>query len=1151
MINYNNNIMSLDENIQYIYLSIFIMLFIVIILFYLKDTNRKHYKLFEEYGETVGGVRSYSTQQLDLDPTTQFYPSEESIVSLRPCEIRFNKNGSSKHIFNDGWKEIATINNNYPGEVNQDLTYPKKILTKEGNNKADFNNFSEESRCFKLKNENNDLNTHKYAENNMISYNKNKYTKLQTIADGNKEYIQMNFNPSLDEQTDYHKYAIDSVCSYTYDNILTPPLNNLVLYRIFMDNENIVQAINKIEINATNNNIFADKPFSLTELLDTSSTSYYYENSSFNFKINKNDKIPGIMIFKFERNLLCDKEEIVSYEKLISDDTKINTVSLINIDNLIAPIPINDTELTRDILDKYRKLVRYYNDKRELIEYYEPIYFNDKKSILDIIRTHIDALIDTLNIPILRNIETKNAELAVLNANRNVFAEKISTIEKYIENIITMDSENYDEETKGFLSKYLKPGKITYQKYIENKILEPIITDTSLSPTLLNARKTINYAFGDNKGQILAMPHFPDAHLISNANRSLTRNGWTIASSLNTITNQGLSAILKDSAKRVKTQTITIIKQQEVVEKVIFYQGTNYNGKIIYEAKQTIWEYVGWMGFGSIIVPEGWTINFYGLKKGRNYYESDYYTSVYNIDKNITHNTYRNTREQGDYVWITCNRRTDCSKPIVKEVQEDTPQNSAYGANGINPEITITMPTVYYISGFEFYGINGLHHISHNARRIEVYGIEQNNRRHLVLKFELSNTAMWNSSQFYKLDRPDNYKQIVFKVISNWGNNTSTKIGSITLYHHPTTTNAKSMSLPTDISVKINGSNRRLPAGDYNMTADIHNKIYTLTHKQTHTRIATLQNANNLAISYDVPKDMSSLLEHNREKVSFNSISNEIREKDKDNLIILTANKNLDTYETYRIRAYVYNNSSYRPNIKLYDASKREINSTKYKIRIDDYPTNRRNVIIILNIYIIVDISITGAIYLKTMRNNNDLFEYNRVSVSNITNAIRKSVNDSKNAKKLDDLRDIFDITEKEDEIDVVKLTLINKSTIRKNKKGNDILNIKRDIVNYEDDVTINRLKKTYNNLSNLGQDDGDISKKVFINEINIDNALIIPGISGISDKSDKVDKYSKYISYQDVDRESRTPSIEKVQSDEIYNIKDYANKYIYFTLKI
>lgn len=1131
MLNYNT--ISLEENMQYIYLSIFIMLFIVIILFYLKETNRKHYKLFEKYGETRGGTQIYSKQQLKLDPTPLFYPSKDATVTLRPCEIRFNKNGSSKYIFKDGWEEIATINNNTI-EKSIDLKYDNKILTKEGANKSDFNNFSEESRCFKLKNEDNDLNAHKYSENALISYNDNKYTTLQTADGSKKEYIQMNFNPSLAEETDYHKYAIESVCSYTYDTILTPPLKNVALYRLFINDENIIQSIDKIEINAANNNIFESRPFSLTELLDTSSANYYYDTNSnaFKFKINKNDKILGITIYKFERNLLCDKEEIISYDNLITDDTKLNTVALINIDKLIEPIVINDTELTADILDKFR--TRVGNN-------YEPKNFADKEKILEIIKNHIDTRIDSLNVPIRKEIVVKYAELKELEKAKNAFANKISTIDKYIINIITIDALNYDPETKNFLNKYLKPGKISYQKYVEKKILEPKINDDKLKATLKDNTMTIDYSFGD-KGQILAMPHFPDAHRIDNASQKLSHGDWTIESSLKTLPNQGLGSIL--STRRLKTQTITTIQKQEVVEKVIFYQGTNYNGRIIYEAKQTIWEYVGWMEFGSIIVPEGWTVNFYGIFKGKNYYQSDYYDSVYKINKNITHNTYRNTRHQGDYVWITCNRNPNCSKPIIKEVQKDISYNSAYGANGINPEITITMSAVNFISGFEFYGINGLYNTSCNAKNIEVYGKYQNAKgawiTTKVLTFVLPNYASWDYSQFYKLDIPGDYKQIVFKIVNNWGDRSSTKIGSITLYHHPITTNAKSMNLPTDIPVKINGINHNLIAGDYNMSADIRNKIYTLTHKQTGRQIAKLANANNLVISYGVPKDMHSLLKHNKDNISYANIKNDIRENDvADNLILLTANKDLDTYETYKIKSYVYNNINYKPNIKLYDSSKKEMSNTKYKVLMDDYPKNK-NVIIVLNIYIIVDISITGAIYLKSTKNNNDLFEYNKKTVRDINTAINKSVQDSKNAKNLDDLKDIFDITDKEDEIDDLELSLVKKSAVKKDAFGKTILSIRRDIEEYIDDITINKLKNTYFNMANIDDLGDDNNAKVYHNEINITEAI----------GAGAGDKYKKYISYQDVPSDLRTPSIEKVQSNEIYDVRDYAKKYIYFTVK-
>ena len=1146
MLNYNT--ISLEENVQYIYLSIFIMLFIVIILFYLKETNQKHYKLFEKYGETRGGTHTYSTQQLELDPAPLFYPSEDATVTLRPCEIRFNKDGSSKYIFKDDWEEIAKINNN-TGKESIDLPYANKTLTKEGANKSDFNNFSEESRCFKLKNSDNNLNAHKYSQNALISYNDNKYTTLQTADRGKKEYIQMNFNPSLTEETDYHKYAIESICSYTYDTILTPPLKNVSLYRLFINDKNIIKSIDKIEINAANNNKFEKIPFSLTELLDTSSTVYYYDtnSNSFKFKINKNDKVVTVTIYLFERNLLCDKEEIISYDKLITDDTKLNTVALINIDKLIEPILIKDTELTVDILDNFRTSVSYYDKNNVFVQYYEPKNFADKEKILEIIKNHIDTRIDSLNVPIKREIVVKKAELVELEKVKNAFADKISTIDKYIINIITVDALNYDEETKNFLNKYLKPGKISYQKYVEKKILEPIINDDKLEATLKNNTKTIDYAFGD-KGQILAMPHFPDAHRIDNASQTLSRGGWTIESSLNTLPNQGLGSIL--STRRLKTQTIVNSRQVPTYRQecsqcgnggVTIYSEPNYQGASVLKTEGG---YDHWqLGLGndvisSIRVPQ----NFYAYM----YYHGNFSGDVMTFYHDVPNLQWMDNNASG--LIVGCFKSCKDVQNGWKTEGVDISYNSAYGANGINPEITITMSAVNFISGFEFYGINELYNTSCNAKNIEVYGKYQNAKgawiTTKVLTFELPNSASWNNSPFYKLDIPGDYKQIVFKIVNNWGDRSSTKIGSITLYHHPITTNAKSMNLPTDIPVKINGINHNLIAGDYNMSADIRNKIYILTHKQTDRQIAKLANANNLVISYGVPKDMHSLLKHNKDNISYAKIKNEIRENDvADNLILLTVNKDLDTYETYKIKAYVYNNIDYRPNIKLYDSSKIEMSNTKYKVLMDDYPKNR-NVIIVLNIYIIVDISITGAIYFKSTRNNNDLFEYNKKNVRDINTAINKSAQDSKNAMNLNDLKDIFDITDKEDEIDDLELSLVKKSAVKKDAFGKTILSIRRDIEEYEDDITINKLKTTYYNMANIDDLSDDNNDKVYHNEININEAL------EITDKSDKEDKYNKYISYQDVPSDLRTPSVEKVQSKEIYNVKDYANKYIYFARK-
>jgi len=172
------------------------------------------------------------------------------------------------------------------------------------------------------------------------------------------------------------------------------------------------------------------------------------------------------------------------------------------------------------------------------------------------------------------------------------------------------------------------------------------------------------------------------------------------------------------------------------------------------------------------------------------------------------------------------------------------------------------------------------------------------------------------------------------------------------------------------------------------------------------------------------------------------------------------------------------------------------------------------------------------------------LLEYNRINVNNIIDAVNQSTDDSINSKNLYDLRDIFNIIDKEDEIADLELLLIQKSAIKKNEFDKTILSIRRDIEEYEDDITINKLKNTYYNMANLDDMSNTNNDKVYHNKINIKNAL------EITDKSDNIEKYNKYISYQDVDSDARTPNIDNAKSNEIYNVKDYANKYIYFTVK-
>ena len=61
---------TIKDNLQYIYLTMFIMIYIVVILFYLKESNKKHYKLFEKFGETREGTNIYSRQNENLEKSS-------------------------------------------------------------------------------------------------------------------------------------------------------------------------------------------------------------------------------------------------------------------------------------------------------------------------------------------------------------------------------------------------------------------------------------------------------------------------------------------------------------------------------------------------------------------------------------------------------------------------------------------------------------------------------------------------------------------------------------------------------------------------------------------------------------------------------------------------------------------------------------------------------------------------------------------------------------------------------------------------------------------------------------------------------------------------------------------------------------------------
>lgn len=1076
------SLFSLDKNAYYIYIILLIIISVIIILYYLNITNNKHGTLYEKYGDTPYSNTEYLKQNIPTDPLPYYYPIQSSTVSLRPCQIRFTSNNSSAYVFEDGWKEFDTITNKDEEGNDVVLNNPYKIFTKNGTSNMMFKNFSEESRCFKLKNDNHFKNTYKYKANDLISYNNYKYTTFTTAENGKKEYMQMNFNPSLND-IQYHNSALDTICSFKYKTVLEPPLQTNMLYRLSIKDD-VVENIEKSYISDNDNSKFLTDDLVMTELLNMESIVYYYENGSFKFKIIKDTTPLNIIVYRFERNLLCSDEEILSYDKLSSDDTKLNTSDLINVEKLLIPTTIDDTGLPYSIINDFKTAKYYYNWRNERVDYDEPIYYKNKGTLLSKFKKYIDDRINALNVPIKNKIAEKNNELQQLENNKNAFAEKISTMDKYIINIITLDSQNYEEDTKNFLNKFYKPGKINVIKHINKKVLEPIITGGEISSHLNDKKniKTINYAIGSDNNIIIDMPHFPNAYYIDNKSKTLSYGNWNVKSSLNTVNDEGLSALIQYHGSRRIQQNHSSMYSYQTARWVDRgrYQWVE---KMIWTGRSRRWRWV-----------KEWVSNHV-------------------FDGYDTH-------------WVQVTK------------------NSAYGAIGTNPEITITMPQVYYITAFKFYGINGQHNITHNAKNIEVYGKFQNDRNvwitEKIFKFTLPENASWNSSLLYKVDVPGYYKEIVFKILDNWGNKDSTKIGNIYLYHNPNMVEQKNINFPTDISIKINNKRYNINAGKYTISSNIKNKTSEFIDKNNKT-VLKFNNTRLLKFKYTVPKNLNKLLEYNISKQPFNHKNWVAKEKDEKNFIELTSNKNLDEYETYKISTYVYNNKQYIINIKLYDSNKKEISKEKYKIIMDNYPDKWK--MFWIKIYITVDISVTGAIYLKTTKNNNDLFHYNsqNPSVDSNRTAFYKSVEESKNAKYSSDLKDIFDITDKEGEISVLESLIIKESNFIKDEDSKKILSVKRDNEEYEEDAYINKLKNTYNNI--LNYKNRDDSSGAYLNKnIKVEYGFKIEG-------QDNYD-VSKYISYQDVDDDMRTPSAERVIENEVYDVKQHAKKYIYFTKK-
>ena len=430
---------KMSNSLQNISLIILILILIIVILFYIRNSNTKHDELIEKYSNTDFSDTNYGINSATLN-VSQF-PTHTSTITLRPCTVYFNNEKSSSYQYKDDWEEISTINNR---------TVPSKIFGKDNSINNDVFvssnfNFSEVSKCLKLNNTGN--NGFKYNHNTIVQYNDTDYVYFNN--DQSNKYMEMNFNYN-NNNNNFQEKVLESICSLQYSNILGGTnLSGTVLYRLTLNNNNIITDIKSITINSTNNHQFdINTNTNLTTLISNNTTVYRYNNSTNLFEYYKThssssssqyNRNINVVLYKFNRELLCDNttNNILSY----SHENKI-----ININNLLE-IPITNTNLSipnsGPLESSLNKDSILFNNIKE---------GGNKETLLENIQRLIDINITVYNRPIENNIIDFRKELQTITREFDGFFDSNNTRSKFIENACAnntqpyttlLDSENY------------------------------------------------------------------------------------------------------------------------------------------------------------------------------------------------------------------------------------------------------------------------------------------------------------------------------------------------------------------------------------------------------------------------------------------------------------------------------------------------------------------------------------------------------------------------------------------------------------------------------------------------------------------------------------------------------------------------------------
>jgi len=446
---------NMSYNIQNITLIILILILIIVIIYDLKNSSAKHDELIEKYTtptETIVNVDNTSSHTVhdsiaNSKKHSQF-PTSEAVVTLRPCQVHFNNTfddsgaGTYKYFYEDGWQEIETLRETSTSTAN---TIPNKIISAiNETNKDDvidgkdiFTNYSEQTRCFKSMSGTD--NKYRYRGNNLINYITSNHAELKLSANGmHKPYMQMEFNLLPANSSAYYDNLTRSICSLKYADTVTGLSGNLI--RLTLDNNNIITDIKSVTVNATNNHIFnINSEFKISSLITSVNSGIYSYNAnskSYEYTATNSSSsslITPIELYKFDRNLLCDKtsgtttyQDIKTYQKL--SNAKIDIAAIVNF-NLSGASTIPNTELPS-----------IYSTNTNITG-----AGLNKDTLLANINTLIDSELVDINSTTNVDIVSKGGEKTALQTLRTNFITANNTKQIFIDNAIIKT--NYDDDS--------------------------------------------------------------------------------------------------------------------------------------------------------------------------------------------------------------------------------------------------------------------------------------------------------------------------------------------------------------------------------------------------------------------------------------------------------------------------------------------------------------------------------------------------------------------------------------------------------------------------------------------------------------------------------------------------------------------------------